>query len=135
MEWYFGYRYPHMDLNCEDWRSRDLMWDQTRHALDFFQRYLPFHEMEPLADATEGSPSRVLAKTGQTYAVQLMRGGTLKLQLEPGKYSVAWYNPRAGGPLLKGSVSEVEGGRQRPYLGEPPSDPGKDWVILVRRTK
>ncbi len=22
VEWYFGYKYPHMDLNCEDWRSR-----------------------------------------------------------------------------------------------------------------
>jgi len=57
VEWYFGYEHPHNDLNCEDWRSRDAMWDQTRYALDFFQRYLPFWEMSP-ADALANPPAR-----------------------------------------------------------------------------
>ncbi|MEZ5397232.1 MAG: hypothetical protein R2724_31255 [Bryobacterales bacterium] len=35
VEWYFGHQYPHMDINMEDWRSRDRMWDQTRYALEF----------------------------------------------------------------------------------------------------
>ncbi|MHC4301151.1 MAG: DUF5060 domain-containing protein, partial [Planctomycetota bacterium] len=28
VEWYFGHRFPHMDIDCEDWRTRDVMWDQ-----------------------------------------------------------------------------------------------------------
>ncbi|MDX1564263.1 MAG: DUF5060 domain-containing protein, partial [Phycisphaeraceae bacterium] len=44
VEWYFGYKYAHNDLNCEDWRSRQAMWDQTRYALAFFQR-LPLDRM------------------------------------------------------------------------------------------
>ncbi|MBA7605015.1 hypothetical protein ES703_12143 [subsurface metagenome] len=36
VEWYFGYKFAHNDLNCEDWRSRDHMWDLTRYALEFF---------------------------------------------------------------------------------------------------
>ena len=27
VEWYFGYTFPHNDLNCENWRNRDHMWD------------------------------------------------------------------------------------------------------------
>jgi hypothetical protein len=46
VEWYFGYKHPHADLNCEDWRSRDAMWDQTRHALEFMRR-IPFTEIKP----------------------------------------------------------------------------------------
>ena len=42
VEWYFGYKFAHNDLNCEDWRSRELMWRQTRLAVAFFERHLPF---------------------------------------------------------------------------------------------
>ena len=37
-EWYFGYKHAHSDLTCQDWRSRDLWWDQCRIALEFFNR-------------------------------------------------------------------------------------------------
>ncbi|MEL6805480.1 MAG: DUF5060 domain-containing protein, partial [Bacteroidota bacterium] len=36
VEWYFGYLNPHNDLGCEDWRSRDNVWNYTGYALDFF---------------------------------------------------------------------------------------------------
>ncbi|MDX1285411.1 MAG: DUF5060 domain-containing protein, partial [Draconibacterium sp.] len=32
VEWYFGYDSPHSDLTCQDFRSRDLFWDQNRYA-------------------------------------------------------------------------------------------------------
>ncbi|MEZ4826052.1 MAG: hypothetical protein R3C61_07120 [Bacteroidia bacterium] len=35
----FDHLNPHNDLGCEDWRSRDRMWDYTRHA-DIFNNYL-----------------------------------------------------------------------------------------------
>ena len=25
VEWYFGYKFAHSDLNCEDWHSRDAL--------------------------------------------------------------------------------------------------------------
>lgn len=133
VEWYFGYRYPHMDLNCENWRSRDAMWDQTRIALDFFHRHLPFWEMEPAEDIVDGAPARVFAKPGHVYAVQLMRGSSVQIQLPDGEYSVEWFDPRNGGPLRRAQVTTVEGGRQRVWLGEPPADKSRDWVVLVTR--
>ena len=36
VEYYFGYSYDHSDLTCQDLRSRDNMWTQSKYALDFF---------------------------------------------------------------------------------------------------
>ena len=133
VEWYFGYQHPHMDVNCEDWRSRDIMWDQTRYALEFFHDNLPFWEMAPdngLASGTKGA--RVLAKAGEVYAVQLPAGGAARLEVPEGEYSVAWYNPRAGGELQEGRVKSIKGPGKR-SLGRAPADPRKDWVVLVKR--
>jgi hypothetical protein len=119
-----------MDLNCEDWRSRDKMWDQTRHALEFFHRHLPFWEMEPAAPLANGA--RVLAKPGAVYAVQLPKGGSAELSLPLGNYSVRWFNPRVGGELQRGSVEKIAGGAAV-SIGAPPADSSRDWIALVRR--
>lgn len=133
VEWYFGYKHAHMDLNCEDWRSRDRMWDQTRYALEFFRAHLPFWEMAPDNSLASGvKDARVLAKPGEVYAVQLPSGGGVRLNLAEGEYSVRWYNPRAGGELQKGSVTSVQGPGVKP-LGNPPAEPRKDWVVWVKK--
>jgi hypothetical protein len=128
VEWYFGFKFPHMDINCEDWRSRDRMWDQTRYALEFFRQHLPFWEMAP--DNTLAEGALVLAKPGQVYAVYLPKGGTTKLRVAEGSYQVRWYNPRSGGALQDGASVQGPGAVA---LGNPPSEPGKDWVALLTR--
>lgn len=133
-EWYFGYAYAHNDLNCEDWRSRDAMWDQTRWALEFFQTYLPFPEMTPSNSLISASSGYCLAKPADTYAVYLRTGGTTTLDLgaDTNVYVVRWYNPRGGGPLRTGTVERVVGPGVV-SLGQPPDSPTNDWAVLVRR--
>lgn len=138
VEWYFGYRFPHMDLNCEDWRSRERMWEQTRIALEFFHRYLPFWEMEPVVPSfrvADGSPARIFAKAGEVYAIQFPRGGSAQIALPEGAYTVHWFNPRTGGELIEGEVREVQGGKGRRWLGLPPAERSRDWVALIRRKR
>ena len=133
VEWYFGSRFPHMDINCEDWRTRENMWDQTRYALEFFHDHLPFAEMAPDNALTSNPKAYCLAKPGQVYAIYLLKGGSANLNVAPGIYSVQWYNPRAGGELLRGSVKQITGpGAQS--IGQPPKESGKDWAVLVRKT-
>jgi hypothetical protein len=133
VEWYFGSNYPHMDINLEDFRSRDHMWDQTRYALEFFRKHLPFWEMEPANDLASGAQgARVLTRGDAIYAVQLPSGGDVSLNLGAGTYTVRWFNPRAGGDLVAGSVQKVQGPGIKP-LGRPPADPDKDWVALIKR--
>ena len=64
VEWYFGYQHPNNDLDCQDWRSRDILWDQTRHAMDFFRNHLPFTEMENMDELTADENDFVFAKAG-----------------------------------------------------------------------
>jgi hypothetical protein len=130
-EWYFGYDYPNSDLTCEDWRSRDNLWDLTRYALEFFHMYLPFAEMRGQDELVTGSGVWCLAKPGEIYAVYIPQGGITTLEIPEGAYSVEWYNPREGGPLTRGRTLKGPG---KPSLGSPPDDPNKDWAALVRRT-
>ncbi|MEM6318075.1 MAG: DUF5060 domain-containing protein [Bacteroidota bacterium] len=133
-EWYFGYRNHNNDLQCEDWRSRDRMWDYTRHAMDFFQSHVPFVDMASHDELLKGDQAYCLAKKGEVYAVYLTFGGntTLDLSDTDAKYSVDWYNPRSGGDLQKSVLQTLDGG-QVVNLGNPPSDGNKDWVALVRK--
>jgi hypothetical protein len=134
-EWYFGYAYPHNDLDCEDWRSRETMWDQTAAALGFFHDHLPFPAMEPADDLTADGGDYVLALENAVYAVYLPQGevlDALDLSSATGEFEVQWFDPRNGGPLQPGTIATVSAGGIVD-CGLPPVDPGLDWVALIRR--
>jgi hypothetical protein len=132
VEWYFGYQYDHMDLSAEDWRSRDILWDQTRYALEFFHQHLPFWEMSADNELASAEGAYVLAKPGEVYAVFLPDRGSTELTLAEGGYTVAWYDPRGGGALQVGTVETVDG-PGAVSLGAPPADADKDWAVLVKK--
>ncbi|MDY0099303.1 MAG: DUF5060 domain-containing protein [Bacteroidales bacterium] len=133
VEWYFGYMYPHNDLNCEDWRSRDKLWDQTKIALDFFCRELPFHEMKNSDEITKSPDDYCLSRDGDVYAVYLPEGKATEIMLKKGNYSVMWFNPRSGGALQPGTIKSISGGGYK-TTGSPPVSDGKDWVCLIKKT-
>ncbi|RBP49919.1 DUF5060 domain-containing protein [Arenicella xantha] len=143
VEYYFGYQQPCNDLNCEDYRSRDAMWDYNRYALQFFKNHLPFADMQSRDDLIDNADNSdndgyCLAKLGEVYAIYLPDDKRVSLDLtnQTGTYEVRWYNPRSGGALMTGSISNINGGASR-ALGNPPvssTDDEDDWVVLVKRT-
>jgi hypothetical protein len=152
-EWYFGYAHEHSDLTADDWRSRDLFWDQAHHALEFFAKIdVPFHlaqSADSLVSAeglVTGRDAYVLARPGEFYIIFAKEGGRellLRLAQNDSNYEVAWYDPRNGGELSRGSVARLETGapgesynpQTQMKLGLPPNSPQKDWVILVKRAR
>jgi hypothetical protein len=132
VEWYFGYRYPDSDLSCEDWRSRDKLWDQTRIALDFFYKYLPFVEMSNADEITASKIDYCLSKTGEIYAIYLPDGKSTWIKLPAGDYTVNWFNPRTGGELQPGSIMSLSV-HNVANTGDPPSIDGRDWICLIRK--
>jgi len=134
-EWYFGYNYPHNDLTTEDWQSRDNMWNLTRHALEFFNKYLPFWEMHSADELTDNPDDYVFAKKGEIYAIYLPEGKITHLNLVgfSGRFSVRWYNPRNGGKLQKGTIETIKAGSSAVEIGYPPIEKEKDWVGLIRK--
>ena len=133
VEWYFGYEFPHNDLHCEDWRSRDHLWDLTRLTLGFFQTHLPFAEMSHADELTVAPDDFCLAQPGVVYAIYLPQGGSTTLDLQQHKcgFEVRWFDPRLGGDLQCGSVETVSGPGVV-LLGAAPDNPDADWVVLVR---
>lgn len=131
--WYLGFDDDKRDLTLEDFRRYDFLWEYTNIAGTFFREYVPFVDMNPADDLTPVDNNHVLAKPGEVYVVSLRDGGTTTLDLEgfTETFMVDWYNPRTGGELISGGVTEITGpGVQS--LGSPPFDTGQDWVALVR---
>jgi hypothetical protein len=134
VEWYFGYTFANNDLNCEDWRSRDNMWNLTRYALEFFHQHLPFTEMSHNDELTDAADDYCFAKPGEVYAIYLPNGGTTNVDLvdAAARFSVRWFNPRTGGPLKTGSVATITGPGVV-NIGQAPEDADKDWVALIKK--
>lgn len=137
VEWYFGYASPNSDLTCEDFRSRDLFWDQNRHALNFFQNHILFWKMKPADEIIQGEGVYCLAQKNIVYAVFLPMGvetTSIDLGTSGNEFSVQWYDPRNGGDLQDGSIPFVRASGSV-SIGYPPAEQDKDWVVLLRLKK
>lgn len=139
VEYYFGYGLPENDLLAQDFRSRDLSWEFCGHAIHFFHdNKIPFWRMrnrnELVGNIDASNTTFCLGREDEIYVVYLLKGGTTDIDLSEasGTFFVNWFNPRSGGDLQSGSVKEVRAGKQV-SLGDPPSDPQEDWVILLAK--
>jgi hypothetical protein len=136
VEYYFGYQLPENDLICQDWRSRDKSWDYARIALEFFSaNKIPFWEMKN-ADALIGNAKNdnskyCFAKAGEVYLVYLPNGGETQIDLGgvSGKFSIKWFNPRAGGALKEIGNATLNGGGTG-TLTAPSAD---DWLAVIKK--
>lgn len=139
VEWYFGANNKHNDLNTEDWRTRDRLWDLTNYAMTFFESHIPYWEMAPEHSLVNSKEAYCFRKTAEVYVVYLPHEGkyTIDLSEAKGKFRLDWFNPLKGGNLQAGSIKSLNG-RQIQDLGNPPtivggsSDP-QDWVVLIRK--
>lgn len=132
VEWYFGYKYEHSDLSLQDWRSRENMWDQSRHALQFFENYqVPFWKMRPRDELSDAN-NWILASPDNAddfYAVvQKQEDRQCLVNLPEGNHEYGWFNPHTGrglnGLLHTGTV---EGGEEVRF--DVPDK--RDWILLI----
>ena len=102
---------------------------QLKHLRTFFEG-LPFQELEPkLQIATQGY---CLAQPGAIYVIYLPAGGVTEVNLfgaPPGKFQLAWFDPRTGATVDGGTVES----RGRRKLG--PAPIAGDIVAVLRRAK
>lgn len=127
MEHYF----PGRDLVEQNFRSYEVFWEYMNIAHDLFSQHaLPFWEMESQDTAVNISTGWCLGKTDETYIIYLEDGGTTNLDLV-GDYIIKWYNPREGGALVDGSVTNVQSGTSV-NIGTPPNDTSLDWVAVLQ---
>jgi hypothetical protein len=132
VEWYCGYRYPHNDLNLENFRSRENWWKQSSVAAQFIQQF-PLEEMKCNDESIDVKGAFCLEKPGELFVVYLPAGSqNPKINLPGGKtFNIKWFNPREGGELRDGTITSVEG-KGFQVIGNPPDEKEKDWVAVVR---
>jgi hypothetical protein len=126
-------------MQLEDFRTRETMWNYMWYARRFMEENLPFWEMNPADELLGGEAvdveyggGEVFAKEGVVYAIYLPRAsatGSLFVGDSDGDYNVYWYNPRSGEFVGEGVIITAADGML--VLGEAPSDPDEDWVVLV----
>ncbi|MFT7589830.1 MAG: hypothetical protein ACI959_002050, partial [Limisphaerales bacterium] len=91
-EWYFGRNYPNNDVNCEDLRSRDIMWKQTKIALDFWN-LLPFEKMRSRDDFVSRYQTWCYALNNNAFLVNLPNGDDTNLTISvAGNYRLGWFD-------------------------------------------
>jgi hypothetical protein len=132
VEWYCGYRYPHNDLNLEDFRSREKWWKQSTIATQFLKQF-PLESMKCNDGFVNVKGAFCLERPGEIYIVYLPAGTQNTKVSLPGEkiFSIKWFNPREGGELRDGMVESVQGkGFQN--IGNPPANSDKDWVVIAR---
>lgn len=133
VEWYFGYKHDHSDLTCQDWRSREAMWDQSRHALNFFKKHkLPLENMHPMNELITEEGHWVLAgknAEGRWEIVVFMHeGGTATLDLPNSRWTHGWYDPRTG----QGAPALIAADRTYgPHELQRTAPDSRDWVLLI----
>ena len=64
------------------------------HMSDFFTSF-DWWKTEP-HDELVSNGNYCLAKPGEIYAVYLPHGGNVTVQMQPGQYEAAWWNPTTG---------------------------------------
>ena len=145
VEWYFGARNRYNDLNAEDWRTRDRLWELTAYAMDFFQQQLPYWEMSPAHHLVNAEGAYCLQKPNEVYAIYFPEDTALGLVNSKRysinlptqgdmTYSVQWYDPLNGGDLKTGSLKTIDNAEgNMKSLGNPPTGKEQDWVALVKR--
>lgn len=132
VEWYSGARYPSNDLTTEDWRVREGLWMQTRHALEFFETHLPYWDMTPCPSVMDREDVYCAAKTDEAYAFYMPEGGSGFVKLPKEKtYTLSWFDPKNGGYLQTGTIENIKGA-DRIEIGLPPVSNGDDWVLLIK---
>ena len=123
------YQHDHSDLTCEDWRSREKMWEQCRHLLDFFeQQQIPFWDgMASHDDLTPNRDDYVFAKPNERYLIYL-KSGNAEIDLPEGEYVYGWFNPQTG----EGADKLLASGRITGPCKTIFTKPGnKDWLLSV----
>jgi uncharacterized protein DUF5060 len=132
VEWYFGYKHPHSDLTCQDYRTRQKMWDQCRYALQFFEKYkIPFWHMKCEDDLTKNRNDYCLIKPGELYLIYIKSGGELKLNIKSGGMDYGWYNPRTGKGLQRLIHSGSAKGPKEITLATPDKS---DWLLTIKKS-
>jgi len=123
---YFAAGFVHTSVHFNAAKLHDWRPQQLEVLYDFFTRKTEFWKMAPRLELVADHNS-CLALPGTEYVAYFPRGGTNRITLQAGKYSVEWLKPETGVYYQKGMIAVSEGD----HRFTPPGDTRADWVLHV----
>ncbi len=134
VEWYIGAHNPTNDLTTEDWRGHATLWRQTRQALDFFQQWTRYWELQPMTLGLSPDNTYGATDANGTYVIYVPEGQPVQVMLpDPSaSYSLHWFDPVGGGQLRAGDLPSRPANVQLALQPDPTQASG-DSVALIRR--
>ncbi|MEM7307574.1 MAG: DUF5060 domain-containing protein [Planctomycetota bacterium] len=142
VEWYLGGKSLPLggDQSLEDFRTRSDIWRYSRYARRVLEDHFEFWKMDP-ADQLLNGESQAFgggevfqSERGDTaiYLPDASPSGSLDLTAfnPTSRFLFRWRNPRNGQDV---GLPWSQPGGDIVGLGEPPSDPNSDWVMIVKR--
>ncbi|WP_446051285.1 DUF5060 domain-containing protein [Zobellia laminariae] len=133
--WYFGGKdMPNNDISAEDFRARDAWWDISNNARKFFEDHLPYETMQNHDELLSNDKAYCFAKKDEIYVVYLPKNETTDLAIGDGAFTIAFYDPKAGGMLFDKQnegwkITKPNSVELSAYNGQKE----KDWVIVIAR--
>jgi len=135
IEWYFGFARDGGDISVEDFRSRQAMWNFSRHAREFMERHLPFNRMQPMDNLVTGENqdfggAEVFALPGEIYAIYLPNASADASLTTAGgnrNWQIRWFNPLNG----QLELTDTRNSSGLLQIGRPPSRDNEDWIVLI----
>jgi hypothetical protein len=135
VEWYFGYNFPNNDLNCEDWRSREKLWNQTRIAIDFFHNYVELKTLESADEKIITGNAYCLA-SDSLYIVYIKENAECSLRADKQKFYLSgWFNPLEGGAVIPGDTLLSDSTGLLHIIQPVLKRKIQDWAVVIRMLK
>ena len=96
------------------------------HMVDFFTSF-EWWKTEPHDDLVNNG-NYCLAKPGEIYAIYLPHGGNVTVQMQPGQYVAAWWNPTTGEKTALPFVDVTTSSWSSPQAAG-----SNDWALLLQK--
>lgn len=133
IEYFFGLNTINSDLTCDDFRSREVMYKQSRYAMGFITSGPSLDTLVNVNEMIDADNWAMADRAKTTFLLYLPAGGSPVIDLSSSSgysFSVRWYNPREGGKFVNGTIASVIR-QSNVSIGEPPHDKEKDWAVSV----
>ena len=124
------------DIDEDDYTLYTSFYQRMAYAKAFIENNnIPIWEMEKDVGGIETDGEGYLLSNDSDYFVAFLPSGgtaTVNLDDDGNTYTITWFNPREGGMLQDGSITNVASGDDV-AIGFAPEDESSSWVVFIKK--
>lgn len=120
------------DITIDNYTLHAPYYQRMKYAKHFFEDHnIPFWNLHN--DNSAISNGYLLTDNNDYYIAFLPKGGTTTIHISGSDmFNVKWFDPRNGGDLQNGSITNVSSGNNI-SIGNAPNNKSSSWVVLLEK--